>query len=105
MVEVFALVREVAARVLGLRACDEQIMGALTMQQGKLIGMRTGEGKILVAVFPAVLHALSGPGTRGDRLSRRQASHDRQDHMAAEDFGEEVAAFLDSPFHGVAGLF
>lgn len=78
VVEVYALVREVAARVLGLRAYDVQILGALALQEGKLIEMRTGEGKTLVAVFPAVLHALSGRGvhilTFNDYLARRDAA-------------------------------
>lgn len=77
LIESFALVRETAKRILGLRAFDEQVLGAIAMQQGKLIEMQTGEGKTLTAVFPAFLNALSEKGvhvlTFNDYLARRDA--------------------------------
>jgi preprotein translocase subunit SecA len=75
--EVFALVREAAWRELKLRPFDEQILGALAMQQNKLAEMQTGEGKTLTAVFPACLEAFGGSGvhilTFNDYLARRDA--------------------------------
>jgi preprotein translocase subunit SecA len=77
LIEVFALVRETARRVLKVRAFDEQLLGAIAMQQDKLIEMQTGEGKTLTAVFPACLNALNGSRvhilTFNDYLARRDA--------------------------------
>ncbi len=77
LVEAFALVREAAWRVLGLRPFDVQIIAGIVMHQGKLAEMQTGEGKTLVAVLPAYLNALSGSGvhvlTFSDYLARRDA--------------------------------
>ena len=77
LVEAYALVREVASRVLGMRPFDEQILGGIAMHQGKLVEMQTGEGKTLVAVLPAYLNALTGQGihvlTFNDYLARRDA--------------------------------
>jgi preprotein translocase subunit SecA len=56
----FALVREAAARTLGLRHFDVQLMGGWALLQGKLIEMDTGEGKTLVATLPASVVALAG---------------------------------------------
>ncbi len=76
--EVFALTREVCARVLGLRPFDVQVMAAIALHQGKLAQLATGEGKTLVAVLPAVLNALSGLGvhilTANDYLAGRDAA-------------------------------
>jgi preprotein translocase subunit SecA len=74
---VYALVREVARRTLGLRPFDEQVIAALAMQGGAVVEMQTGEGKTLAAVMPAVLNALGGRGvhvlTFNDYLARRDA--------------------------------
>lgn len=76
--EFFALVRELARRKVGLRAFDVQILGALTMNDGNVAEMATGEGKTLVAVFPAAAFALVGGGahilTVNDYLARRDAT-------------------------------
>lgn len=78
LVEAFALVREGARRVLGLRPFDVQIVAAIALHQGKLAEMQTGEGKTLVAVLPAYLNALTGLGvhvlTFNDYLARRDAN-------------------------------
>ena len=78
LVEGFALVREAARRVLGLRLFDVQIIAGIVLHQGKLAEMQTGEGKTLVAVLPAYLNALSGRGvhvlTFSDYLARRDAN-------------------------------
>lgn len=77
-VEYYALVREVAHRVLGMRPFDVQIIAALALNQNKLIEMQTGEGKTLVAVLPAAFNALSKRGvhilTFNDYLARRDAA-------------------------------
>src|SRR5690606_1647254 len=60
--EAFANCREGAKRALGLRAFDVQLMGGIFLHQGNIAEMRTGEGKTLVATFPAYLNALTGKG-------------------------------------------
>lgn len=75
--EVFACVREVSRRTLGMRHFDVQMVGGVVLHQGKISEMRTGEGKTLVAVAPMVLNALGGKGaslvTVNDYLARRDA--------------------------------
>ncbi len=76
--EAFAAVREVSKRVLGMRHFDVQIIGGITLHQGRIAEMRTGEGKTLVATLPVYLNALTGRGvhviTVNDYLARRDAS-------------------------------
>ena len=60
--EAFANCREAAKRALGLRAFDVQLMGGIFLHQGNIAEMKTGEGKTLVATFPAYLNALAGKG-------------------------------------------
>jgi len=73
--EVFAIVRETAKRVLNMRHFDVQILGGLLLHSGKIIEMKTGEGKTLVATLPAVLNSLLGLGvhiiTTNDYLASR----------------------------------
>ncbi|EAR53011.1 preprotein translocase, SecA subunit [Oceanicola granulosus HTCC2516] len=75
--EAFANCREAARRALGLRAFDVQLMGGIFLHQGNISEMKTGEGKTLVATFPAYLNALTGKGvhivTVNDYLARRDA--------------------------------
>ncbi|WP_458792066.1 preprotein translocase subunit SecA [Yoonia sp. MH D7] len=75
--EAFANCREAARRALGLRAFDTQLMGGIFLHQGNISEMKTGEGKTLVATFPAYLNALSGKGvhvvTVNDYLATRDA--------------------------------
>ena len=75
--EAFANCREAAKRALGLRAFDTQLMGGIFLHQGNIAEMKTGEGKTLVATFPAYLNALAGKGvhivTVNDYLARRDA--------------------------------
>ena len=77
LVEVFALVREVSRRTLGLRHFDVQLMGGMALHEGKITEMKTGEGKTLVATLAVVLNALSGNGvhvvTVNDYLAKRDA--------------------------------
>ncbi len=75
--EAFAVVREGAKRVLGMRHYDVQLIGGMVLHQGKIAEMRTGEGKTLVATLPVYLNALEGKGvhvvTVNDYLARRDA--------------------------------
>ncbi|MFP7672138.1 preprotein translocase subunit SecA [Marivita sp. S0852] len=75
--EAFANCREAAKRALGLRAFDVQLMGGIFLHQGNISEMKTGEGKTLVATFPAYLNALTGRGvhivTVNDYLARRDS--------------------------------
>ncbi|MCV6597203.1 MAG: preprotein translocase subunit SecA [Mangrovicoccus sp.] len=75
--EAFANCREAARRALGLRAFDTQLIGGIFLHRGNIAEMKTGEGKTLVATFPAYLNALTGEGvhivTVNDYLARRDA--------------------------------
>jgi len=75
--EAFANCREAAKRALGLRAFDVQLMGGIFLHEGNISEMKTGEGKTLVATFPAYLNALTGKGvhvvTVNDYLAKRDA--------------------------------
>jgi preprotein translocase subunit SecA len=75
--EAFALVREAARRVLGERPFDVQILGGIVLHQGKIVEMKTGEGKTLSSVGAAYLNALSGDGvhivTVNDYLAERDS--------------------------------
>ena len=75
--EAFAVVREAAGRTLGMRHFDVQLIGGMTLHEGKIAEMRTGEGKTLVATLPAYLNALTGDGvhivTVNDYLAQRDA--------------------------------
>ncbi len=75
--ESFALVREAARRVLGERPFDVQILGGLVLHQGKIVEMKTGEGKTLSSVSAAYLNALEGKGvhivTVNDYLAERDS--------------------------------
>ena len=62
LAEAYAAVREAAFRVLGQRAFDTQLLGAIALHQGRIAEMRTGEGKTLTATFPAYLNAIPGQG-------------------------------------------
>lgn len=75
--EAFANCREAAKRALGLRAFDTQLIGGMFLHEGNISEMKTGEGKTLVATFPAYLNALTGKGvhivTVNDYLAGRDA--------------------------------
>ncbi len=76
--EAFAVVREASRRVMGLRHYDVQMIGAMTLHQGRIAEMRTGEGKTLMATLAAYLNALPGDGvhvvTVNDYLAQRDAN-------------------------------
>ncbi len=75
--DAFAVCREAADRVLGMRHFPVQIIGGIVLHQGRIAEMRTGEGKTLVATLPAYLNALSGEGvhivTVNDYLAKRDS--------------------------------
>ncbi|MDN4526148.1 preprotein translocase subunit SecA [Fictibacillus fluitans] len=75
--EAFAVVREAADRILGLRPYPVQIMGAAALHEGNIAEMKTGEGKTLVATMPVYLNALEGKGvhvvTVNEYLARRDS--------------------------------
>lgn len=75
--EAFAVVREASRRVLAMRHFDVQMLGGITLHEGKIAEMRTGEGKTLVATLPVYLNALTGKGvhvvTVNDYLARRDS--------------------------------
>jgi preprotein translocase subunit SecA len=79
--EAFAVCREAAQRVLGMRHYDVQMIGGITLHEGRIAEMRTGEGKTLTATSPAYLNALSGNGvhvvTVNDYLAARDAEWNR----------------------------
>lgn len=62
LVEAYAVVREADRRVLGMFPHDSQVMGAIGLNYGNIVEMKTGEGKTLVATMPLYLNALSGEG-------------------------------------------
>ncbi|EKF74255.1 preprotein translocase subunit SecA [Alcanivorax hongdengensis A-11-3] len=76
--EAFAVVREASTRVMGMRHFDVQMLGGMSLHEGRIAEMRTGEGKTLTATLPAYLNALSGEGvhvvTVNDYLAERDAN-------------------------------
>ena len=76
--EAFAVVREAGSRALGMRHFDVQLIGGMTLHDGKIAEMRTGEGKTLVATLPAYLNALPDHSvhlvTVNDYLAGRDAA-------------------------------
>jgi preprotein translocase subunit SecA len=76
--DAFAAVREAGLRSLGMRHFDVQLIGGITLHEGRIAEMRTGEGKTLVATLPAYLNALMGKGvhivTVNDYLAERDAN-------------------------------
>ncbi len=75
--EAYAVVREAAKRVLGMRHFDVQLIGGIVLHQGRIAEMKTGEGKTLVATLPVYLNALTGEGvhviTVNDYLAKRDS--------------------------------
>lgn len=76
--EAFATVREASRRVMNMRHFDVQLIGGMTLHEGRIAEMRTGEGKTLVSTLPSYLHALAGKGvhivTVNDYLASRDAN-------------------------------
>ncbi|MCM1084000.1 MAG: preprotein translocase subunit SecA [Clostridium sp.] len=96
LVEAFAVVREAASRVLGMKHYRVQLIGGILLHQGRIPEMRTGEGKTLVSTLPAYLNALEGKGvhivTVNDYLAKRDAEWMGQIH---EFLGLKVGVILN----------
>ncbi|KAF7277610.1 hypothetical protein GWI33_002979, partial [Rhynchophorus ferrugineus] len=79
--EAFAVCREASKRVMGMRHYDVQLIGGITLHEGKIAEMRTGEGKTLMATLACYLNALSGNAvhviTVNDYLAQRDAELNR----------------------------
>src|SRR5690606_11128417 len=79
--EAFAVCREAAKRVMGMRHYDVQLIGGITLHEGKIAEMRTGEGKTLMGTLACYLNAISGQGvhviTVNDYLAQREAQLNR----------------------------
>lgn len=97
MVEAYAVVREAAFRVLGMKHFRVQLLGGTILHQGRISEMRTGEGKTLTSTLPAYLNALEGKGvhivTVNDYLAQRDAEWMGQIH---EFLGLKVGVILNS---------
>ncbi len=76
--EAFAVVREAARRTLKMRHFDVQLIGGMTLHQGKIAEMRTGEGKTLMSTLPAYLNALAGQGVHVVTVNEYLASRDAE---------------------------
>lgn len=83
--EAFAVVREAAVRVLGMKPYYVQVIGGITLHRGDIAEMRTGEGKTLTSTMPAYLNALTGKGvhivTVNEYLAHRDATEMGQLHQ------------------------
>jgi preprotein translocase subunit SecA len=77
-VEAFAVVREAAKRILGMRHYDVQLIGGLVLTEGNIAEMATGEGKTLVASLPSYLRALEGKGVHVITVNDYLAKRDRE---------------------------
>ena len=81
MPEAFAVCREAAKRIMGMRHYDVQLIGGITLHEGKIAEMRTGEGKTLMGTLACYLNAISGDGvhviTVNDYLAQRDAELNR----------------------------
>ena len=95
LTEAFALVRESSKRTLKQRHFDVQLMGGIALHQGKIVEMKTGEGKTLASTCPIYLNALDGQGvhviTVNDYLARRDTVWMGQIYRA---LGLEVACLV-----------
>ncbi|HZQ45162.1 MAG TPA: preprotein translocase subunit SecA, partial [Acidobacteriaceae bacterium] len=117
--EAFAVVREAAIRVIGMRHYDVQMIGGMVLHQGKIAEMKTGEGKTLVATLPCYLNALAGRGvhvvTVNDYLAKRDAEwmgkvygflgltvgvivHDLSDEQRREAYGADITYGTNNEF-------
>lgn len=116
--EAFAVVREASKRVLGLRHFDVQMIGGMTLHEGRIAEMRTGEGKTLVGTLPAYLHALTGSVhiiTVNDYLASRDSKWMAPVYeflgltvgvvYAMQDFDEKQAAYKADITYGTNNEF
>lgn len=86
LVEAFATVREAAFRKLGLKAFKVQVMGAISLHNGDIAEMKTGEGKTLTSIFPVYLNALEGKGVHVVTVNDYLAERDKTDNGKVLEF-------------------
>ncbi len=86
MIEAYATVREAAYRILGLKAFKVQIMGAISLHNGDIAEMKTGEGKTLTSVFPVYLNALEGKGVHVVTVNDYLAARDKNENGQVLEF-------------------
>lgn len=106
--EAYAVVREAARRTRNERHYDVQILGGITLHQGNISEMRTGEGKTLVATLPVYLNALTGRGvhviTVNDYLAKRDAEAMGQVYhflgLSTGIINDQDKSYLYDPSHG-----
>jgi len=119
LIEAFAVVREAGRRALGMRHFDVQMIGGITLHNGKISEMKTGEGKTLVATLPCYLNALEGKGvhvvTVNDYLAKRDSEwmgrlykflglrvgvivHDLDDRERQEAYGADITYGTNNEF-------
>ena len=117
--EAFAVVREASVRTTGMRHFDVQLLGGVTLHEGKIAEMKTGEGKTLVATLPIYLNALTGKGvhlvTVNDYLARRDSEWMGQIYkflglsvgliVHGLDFAERQAAYAADVTYGTNNEF
>ncbi|MDA8816201.1 preprotein translocase subunit SecA [Gammaproteobacteria bacterium] len=103
----FAAVREASKRTLGLRHFDSQMLGGISLAEGNIAEMKTGEGKTLVATLPAYLNSVIGNKailvTVNDYLARRDADWMRPIYeflgltvgvvVSSQEFGEKTSSY------------
>lgn len=76
--EAFAVCREAATRVLGMKHYREQLIGGTVLHQGRIAEMKTGEGKTLVATLPVYLNAIAGKGVHVITVNDYLATRDKE---------------------------
>lgn len=97
LIDSFAITRESAKRVLGMRHYDVQLIGAMVLHHGKIAEMKTGEGKTLVATLAIILNAMSGNGVHLVTVNDYLASRDAREMAPLYEFlGFSVGVILES---------
>lgn len=86
LIDAYAVVREAAFRILGLKAFKVQIMGAISLHNGDIAEMKTGEGKTLTSVFPVYLNALTGKGVHVVTVNDYLAERDKTENGKVLEF-------------------
>ena len=86
LIEAFAVVREAAKRVLGLHPYSVQLMGGISLHEGNISEMKTGEGKTLTSTMPVYLNAITGKGVHVITVNEYLASRDAHEMGQLYDF-------------------
>ncbi|AFS77341.1 preprotein translocase subunit SecA [Gottschalkia acidurici 9a] len=95
--EAFAVMREAAYRVLGMKHYRVQLIAGIVLHQGRIAEMKTGEGKTLMATLPVYLNALSGKGVHVVTVNDYLAERDKEQMGKVYEFlGLSVGCILNS---------